>query len=667
MYWYTRFLNSEGSEREYRGLTHFEINLSTTERFHFDPGVSQFTSVSLEPPLPSGFWGGNIYNLHVLTGNNGAGKSTIMNYIMDTLHELYRRELKSLDETVFVLEIEDESFLVYLPGCSKSRDKIYAPMEQYYFMPGELPAHHRILDAIDRTKLIYLTNTLSEADDQRVREYDYHDHIRYHFIYDCSTSGVMRFNEKDDCYANQTGDLLLLYFTNEQYKQVKFVCDREQYGHLRELQKSGKPVPVPDTLYLTIRESSSYASEFADVIRRMQAQSSLSEQIALRFCIACLSTYISNLRKWQIRHSEFNLEELRAFEYDEFERMFRKALHSPEQEDSNISKSLCERSLDFIRFICRQKDRLLEYFEPEFDRTNLQSGKALTLVLPLTEHNKRWLIRFMHLYRQTCSPYYFLDFSWGLSSGENNLLRLFSSLYYVSYYSDYPIYKTAEDKNDDICCDTVFLFMDEADLTYHPEWQRQFVSVLTAFLPKVYGNCGVKDIQVLLSTHSPLLLGDIPKNNVSYLTSGMKNANDEEIETFGQNIHQILKNSFFLSNGTVGAFAEEKINNTAARLRRIAELLKEKEEPLNFEGNEDFFVARRELEQCRQVIKLVAPGILKSKLMELYREAESALYAASGEEEEMPVYKQAQQMSREQLEILIQVYQSVLERREWDD
>lgn len=147
----------------------------------------------------------------------------------------------------------------------------------------------------------------------------------------------------------------------------------------------------------------------------------------------------------------------------------------------------------------------------------------------------------------------------------------------------------------------------------------------------------------------------------------MKNANDEEIETFGQNIHQILKNSFFLSNGTVGAFAEEKINNTAARLRRIAELLNEKEEPLNFEGNEDFFVARRELEQCRQVIKLVAPGILKSKLMELYREAESALYVASGEEEEMPVYKQAQQMSREQLEILIQVYQSVLERREWDD
>ena len=668
LYWYTRFLNSKGSDRKYRGLTHFEINLSTTERFHFDSGDSQFISASLEPPLPSGFWGGNIYNLHVLTGNNGAGKSTIMNYIMDTFHELYRRELKSLDETVFVLEIEGESFLVYLPGYSKSREKLFAPMEQYYFMPGELPAHHRILDAIDRTKLIYLTNTLSEADDRRVREYDFHDHIRYHFIYDCSTSGVMRFNEKDDCYANQTGDLLRLYFTNEQYKQVKFVCDREQYRHLRELQKNGKPVPVPKTLHLTIRESSSFTSELTDVMGRIQAQCSLSEQIALRLCIACLSTYISNLRKWQIPHSEFNLEELRALEYDEFERMFRKVLHCPEQEDNNkISKRLCERSLDFIRFVCEQKDCLLEHFSPEFDRTNLHSGKALALVLPLTEQNKRWLIRFMHLYRQTCSPYYFLDFSWGLSSGENNLLRLFSSLFYIFYYSGYPICNAREDGREDLACDTVLLFMDEADLTYHPEWQRQFVSVLTAFLPKVYGNCGVKDVQVFLSTHSPLLLGDIPKNNVSYLTSGTENANDEEIETFGQNIHQILKNSFFLSNGTVGAFAEEKINNTAARLRRIAKLLKEKEEPLDLEGIEDFFSVKREMEECRQVIDLVAPGILKSKLMDLYREASSALSKASGEEEEIPVYKQAQQMSREQLEVLIRIYQSELERRERDD
>lgn len=237
LYWYTRFLNSEGSEREYRGLTHFEINLSTTERFHFDPEVSLFTSASLEPPLPSGFWGGNIYNLHVLTGNNGAGKSTIMNYIMDTLHELYRRELKRLDETVFALEIEGKSFLVYLPGCSKSREKLFAPMEQYYFMPGELPAHHRILDAIDRTKLIYLTNTLSEADDQRVREYDFHDHIRYHFIYDCSTSGLIRYDEIDDCYSKDRKNVLLTYFTYEFYKQVRFVCDKEQYNHLLDLEK----------------------------------------------------------------------------------------------------------------------------------------------------------------------------------------------------------------------------------------------------------------------------------------------------------------------------------------------------------------------------------------------------------------------------------------------
>lgn len=327
--------------------------------------------------------------------------------------------------------------------------------------------------------------------------------------------------------------------------------------------------------------------------------------------------------------------------------------------------SLCEYSLSFVRFIFDEGNGLLDRFTIANNPDSFFAGGSFPIKLNFNEENAIWFTKFMRRYRLACSPYYFIDFSWGLSSGENNLLRLFSSLYYLLDSNRQVKNKHADGEVND--CNTIILVIDEADLTYHPEWQRQFVSVLTAFLPKVYGNCGVKDIQVLLSTHSPLLLGDIPKNNVSYLTSGMENANAEEIETFGQNIHQILKNSFFLSNGTVGAFAEEKINNTAARLCRIAKLLKEEEEPKNFEGIEDFSVLRRELERCRQVIDLVAPGILKSKLMELYREAESSLYAASGEEDEIPIYKQAQQMSREQLEVLIRICQSELERREWDD
>ena len=114
LYWYTQFLNSNGSERQYRGLTHFEINLCTTDQFKYDPEQNEIICMPLDAPLQSDFWGKKIYNLNVLTGNNGSGKTTIMNYIMDTLNELYCRTLKKDDKTIIILEIDNIRYAVIL-------------------------------------------------------------------------------------------------------------------------------------------------------------------------------------------------------------------------------------------------------------------------------------------------------------------------------------------------------------------------------------------------------------------------------------------------------------------------------------------------------------------------------------------------------------------------
>ena len=57
--------------------------------------------------------------------------------------------------------------------------------------------------------------------------------------------------------------------------------------------------------------------------------------------------------------------------------------------------------------------------------------------------------------------------------------------------------------------------------------------------------------QIVLSTHSPLLLGDMPQHNVIYLRTNDETGitevdNSGRLETFGQNIHLILRDSFFL-------------------------------------------------------------------------------------------------------------------------
>lgn len=63
-----------------------------------------------------------------------------------------------------------------------------------------------------------------------------------------------------------------------------------------------------------------------------------------------------------------------------------------------------------------------------------------------------------------------------------------------------------------------------------------------------------QNIQVILSTHSPLLLGDVPQQNVIYLRCGGEGNHENVINragegTFGQNIHLLFKDSFSWNKG----------------------------------------------------------------------------------------------------------------------
>ena len=189
-------------------------------------------------------------------------------------------------------------------------------------------------------------------------------------------------------------------------------------------------------------------------------------------------------------------------------------------------------------------------------------------------------MEFFEKYLRICKTYYFLDFHWGLSSGENSLLSLFASLYYI-FGEDYASSK-AEDyriinkfRNDQaVVCDSVILLIDEADLTYHPDWQLELIDLLTAFLPRIYPPQCCQDIQIILSTHSPILLSDVPQQNVIYLKLDPERhcaVVDESAHggTFGQNIHLLFRDSFFLKNGIIGRFTGHYVDCFSEELNGI--------------------------------------------------------------------------------------------------
>lgn len=336
--------------------------------------------------------------------------------------------------------------------------------------------------------------------------------------------------------------------------------------------------------------------------------------------------FISELSGWQREYSD----ERYAFP-EILESIWGCADHiisywTEEKEEWKILKRCRTYYSEFLRFVKEEKLEdhfrietvLNEKFESDLDRQEL--------CFSITTEDADWFIRFIKKYRYICNPDYFLDFHWGLSSGESNLLSMFASLYYI-FDADYTNSKNGDYrilnrwwKNKYVKCDSVILMIDEADLTYHPEWQREYIALLTAFLTRIYPTSCCQNIQVLLSTHSPLLLGDVPQQNVIYLKrdpeSGYTQVDtSEHVGTFGQNIHLLFRDSFFLEHGTIGHFAQGKMNGLLQKLNQIEYELKEAENhPERRKKTADEYAAVLQ-EECRPYAELIAEPIIRRKVL----------------------------------------------------
>ncbi|PWJ68067.1 AAA ATPase domain-containing protein [Fibrobacter sp. UWB8] len=144
------------------------------------------------------------------------------------------------------------------------------------------------------------------------------------------------------------------------------------------------------------------------------------------------------------------------------------------------------------------------------------------------------------------------------SSGEENFIKLFSRIYY-SLRSEKRRNAAGKNKN-------IHLFIDEADLYLHPEWQRcwldEFVNIMDVVLKRIYGS-SVPKIQLFMSTHSPYIISDFPKENITLLkqsieTKQVEIENSHSLSPFGGNLYDLLSANFFVDN-SIGSFSEELI------------------------------------------------------------------------------------------------------------
>lgn len=191
-----------------------------------------------------------------------------------------------------------------------------------------------------------------------------------------------------------------------------------------------------------------------------------------------------------------------------------------------------------------------------------------------------------------------------LASGERALLNFFSWIHMVPYFN-YISNDVVESLREN-----VLLLIDEIDLYCHPLWQQKLLNYLIEEIKAEYSD---KKVQIIFTTHSPIVLSDMPRSNVIFLKREEDKCHideeDNHEETFGANIYKLFDDAFFLGKrGQIGEFAMEKIQDIIDKIK-----------PDTRNVEKEIYPSLTEEEICslEQQIALIGEKIIKDKLYEM--------------------------------------------------
>lgn len=189
------------------------------------------------------------------------------------------------------------------------------------------------------------------------------------------------------------------------------------------------------------------------------------------------------------------------------------------------------------------------------------------------------------------------------SSGEQQFLNLFSTLFYHAQNVrarvdvDLHSFSSLEHIEQDI-----LLLLDEGDNGFHPQWKKVYIQYLRKMIPIIFDGF---NIQIIITSHDPLTLSDVPKNNAVFLGK----ANNKTVivdssikRTFGANLADLLKDSFFMDDEQIGNFVSGVIDQLIAQIKK---------KDLN----------EKEISDCERIILAIDEPIIKFKLAEMLAES----------------------------------------------
>ncbi len=673
---------------KYRCFENMEFNLSAKYNFHYDKNNCELTFEDHSEDYVENFFGENI-DLAAVIGNNGAGKTTLIKMICENIPE----GCGGIQTNCIVVVQVDNTLICYYYLNSRKEDALKELSVRSYTDTNIL----RINLAEQKThngNTVYKENRNSKAtyypqlflhgrlygvDNKRIntnvrfirltQTLDHSDYCEELYgVTDLSTSRILWKQHDDTLREFQNSEELglpkdgtIAYFHYNFDKQIDFFCNYMKKRNPDCIIPFKQPECVEvsiDTdvskalIELKEDKSKNKASEDEKKEIRMMVSDFWNEEIRMTRnlhtelskgvilnCIRSLASLQTDNQKLfgiiksvmrdiskSSHHSIYNkcrqLLNMLQIEIDEYKRLG--------SFNSTFFNDYINKHLNFLEFINTLKTqvnnpRFVNSFTISLEETDISANHSHFNVLCGIE-------KFYYEYKKITIWYDFLHFSWGLSSGEMALLNIYSRFLSIAKKDTNDKYILAVDQIGTNSVDNAIIFIDEADMLLHPDWQQKYINYLIPFLKDIYSGT---HLQLIIATHSPSMLSDIPKQNVIYLCS--RKDKDEwnyyvdepanHAETFGANIFRLYNDAFFLQEGAIGAFAEKK----------LTELLK----TIDNSANE-------KAEEIHKLIRLIGDPYLKTKVETYFL---SKLKDNENLKQQRKIEQAIQQLNRE-LEIL---------------
>ncbi len=541
--------------KEYKCLKDIELVIDCHYNYKYDQ-ENKTLEISKNKEFPDNFWGENIYSITGLVGNNGAGKTVAMECLVTILEGLnksincivvYKEDTFMIYERIDIsIIIPDKTYYVKITDNNFPCFYYSGHFSPYYrgnAVNWALPGSESYI-ASDGVMLIKDISSYYKESSLTYKDYIHHlyAHVaqnNYRICMMLANVGIAKIIKK---FIWPRYITFRINYSGE--KSVRNIIMEENIKR-KEHGKTKANITIPS--FNQLLDTNQYKSKndiFWSLLIFHNILNYLNEKWEYIEDLNIINDWGKNIPKYL--KSDNNIVEWFKYYVNNIKNKHIK-------DGLNKINNIIEVLYKYTNYIYDDRDGFL-YIDCK------EEIKSLSIIGEEILSNEDFYItsKFFNIYYSQS-----LDSNTILSSGEMELLNLFSRIYDAIHTKPNKLKKTGP---------LYLIMLDEAEIGFHPEWQRKYLNLLIEFLNALKTtDPQIPDYQIIISTHSPILLSDIPKNCTNYLKKDFNNTTtnvpkNDIGETFAANVFDLYRMSFFMEDGLIGEFACKKINELNSRI-----------------------------------------------------------------------------------------------------